>query len=313
MIPDLAMPSSSSAPSTLLHRPPLATAITWLLPPALAIAAVGVYFGLIAPPQHHPWFTPPQPKPGQSMSARAMRKGKSVESDVYFRMRLPPEKTRPPSPRAALQRAGGGDPTAGDDDERGGVDGGDDEGAPTTTATTSTTPASAAAAAPFSARPKATIDALWRRHQAQPLADEPEDAAWAQAHRSLIYQLSSLTRERAFAGAPDPMEAGVVEVTCRSVRCELVLSSSYPHELTLLAETLGRVRWGKRSLWRDFSSEARTEESDDDGARQHKVAITVAFTADLPPLAELSLDGAPLIQATAAPTSGAQPGGHGAR
>ncbi|MEZ4454436.1 MAG: hypothetical protein R3B09_33600 [Nannocystaceae bacterium] len=283
----------------LLRRPPIAAAITWLLPPALAIAAIGLYFQLISPPNHHPWYTPPPPKPGQSLSARALRKGRSVEADVYYRMRASEmnaktSAARAPGTRSATPKRGAAAEV--------GADKSDDPGG----AAPTPTPNPIAAAPQTTPRAPATVETLWRRLHEQPIDDEPIDAAWAQAHQGLVFAVVSRSREVAFAGAPDPIDVNVVDVTCHTVRCAAVLSARYPHELSLLADAVARVRWGRRSLWREFNVDAASEDTDDDGARRHQLTVTFAFTADLPPIDALTLD-ARSLAGERAPTAMSSP------
>jgi hypothetical protein len=281
-----AQSASGSPLHAFLRRPAVAFVQTWLLPPALATAAVFAYFFMIVPEHSRPWYVPPPPKPGKSVIFRSMNRSIQVTDDVAAKAARKAATVRPTPSRS-------GTPTR-------------------PTPATTPTPAAAPSADPEgdigfeTPRPKAAHDELWERYAGVSFRAEPTDAAWATAHRNLLHQVFNLTRDATFQGAPDQPTLTLRAVECRSIRCELTIAGPYRHELDVLADAFDELRWQGAPLWRAVErppvvpEASRDDDSDD--AENLQMRLIVAFAADLPEPRALTLGDAPVVRAT--PQSG---------
>ncbi|MCB9706478.1 MAG: hypothetical protein H6711_31820 [Myxococcales bacterium] len=280
----------------LLERPAVAWSRTWLLPVALACVSALVYLFVILPFDARPWYVRPPPKPGKSVIFRTLNHVHRVHDDVDAKLaRRAPTPARPAAAAAANPPAGKPGAPAGK------------PGAPATADPASADPEEDPGSPERSRRggvevfteprPRAELDELWATIGAAPFADEPLAGPWASVHRSLIFQIIAQVREKTFKGSPDAPQVALGDVECRTIRCTIVLTSPYTHELELLVAAVERLRLRNEPLWRvsergpltPFVDEEREEESN-----ALQVTMTLGFAADLPEVQALTLDGARL-------------------
>lgn len=303
---------SATGPTTppTTARQALAWATTWILPLVLGTAVVFAYLFMIVPATDRPWYMPPTPKPGKSVIFRSMNHVHQVSDEATAKAE---RKARLEERRRAAASAEGADPPGSSDPKRPTpttkIDAAVDPAAGLNPATG---PGTASGAKPeadpdpeldptiadvavtgeplSSPRSRADLNALWKDYGDAPLEGEPVDERWAQAQKSLHYQLFALTRDAAFDGAPDGPVVSLRDVTCRSIRCELVLTSAYHHELTILADALAELRKDRASLWRGFDRGAiqRLPAPSGDGSI-YELRLIVGCAGDLSSPADISL------------------------
>ena len=127
---------------------------------------------------------------------------------------------------------------------------------------------------------------LWRRYGDKPYAREPALPEWDAKHRPMLQRLATRLRQHAFAGSPDLASVEVESVNCRTIRCELVISSPYPHELWRYADALYDLESDDGPVWRSVTvNSLRTRRGQDP-----RLSILVAFTRDFPDLEAIHLD-----------------------
>ena len=276
---------SATGPTTppTIARQALAWAITWILPLFLGTAVVFAYLYMIVPPTDRPWYRPPPPKPGKSVIFRSLnhlhRVSDQAQAKAERKAKLEERRSAAIS-RGSAGPAGG--PKSAVDDAEPGLD---PTGAEATGAEATVTGHAFA-----SPRSRAELDTLWKEYGDTPFDSEPLDEGWAQAHRSLYYQLFALTRDATFDGAPDSPVVSLREATCRSIRCELVLASTYHHELTLLADSLAELRLKRASLWRSFDRSAvQSQPAPSGDGTVYELRLVIAFASDLADLTAVSL------------------------
>ncbi len=308
---------SATGPTTTptFARKATAWIVTWILPLVLGTAVVFAYLLMIVPKTDRPWYMPPTPKPGKSVIFRSLNHVHQVSDDAQAKAerkaRLD-ERRKAAAEKAAKREAKieAKKGTAGGEDPPGSADPG---ALPATTTRLEGLAAPATGTPPVAeptpgagpaqpdpqpdptvadaaltgqpastARSRAQLDALWREHGEAPLEGEPIDESWAQAHKSLHYQLFALARDVAFHGAPDSPSVSLRDAACRTIRCELVLAGAYHHELTILTDALAELKLRRASLWRGF--ERGTLESKPaptgDGTI-YELRLIVAFADDL--------------------------------
>jgi len=284
---------SATGPTTppTTARQALAWAITWILPLILGTAVVFAYLFMIVPATDRPWYMPPTPKPGKSVIFRSLNHVHQVSDDAQAKAerkaRLE-ERRRAVKPKGTTTIDAVIDPSAGPNP----VTGPGSASAAKPAAELDPTIADAAVTGQTftSPRSRAELDSLWKEYGGTPFDGEPIDERWAQAHRSLHYQLFALTRDAAFDGAPDAPAVSLREAKCRSIRCELVLASAYHHELTILADSLADLRLKKASLWRGFDRDAiQSQPARSGDGKVYELRLVVAFASDLADPAKVSL------------------------
>ncbi|HEY0133156.1 MAG TPA: hypothetical protein VGB85_03725 [Nannocystis sp.] len=177
---------------------------------------------------------------------------------------------------------------------------------------------------PFSRpRERYLLEQLWAYYEPIGFSKEPTFEAWQTAHKPLISQIVSATRQAVFAA--DGPAISVAASECHTIRCRFTITAPTAEALEQMSAALADLRLGEGSLWHSFKPGKVVEEpSKREGVDpKQKLEFTVGFMRDLPALAHIEVPGkgrlrppptpsrpaaVPTTAPTGAPTTGPQPG-----
>jgi hypothetical protein len=134
------------------------------------------------------------------------------------------------------------------------------------------------------------LDQLWEYYEPKSFKGEPTFEAWQTAHKALLGQIVSGTRQLVLPEGP----AIVVSANeCHTIRCRFTITAPESEPLTQLSKALEQLEIDSRSLWHSFKPGKLGEEpAKKEGApARHKLEITVSFIRDLAPLERIQLPG----------------------
>ena len=140
------------------------------------------------------------------------------------------------------------------------------------------------------AREQYLLDQLWEYYEPKSFKGEPTFEAWQTAHKSLLGQIVSATRQ---AVLPEGPAIVVAANECHTIRCRFTISAPEAEPLTTLNQALEKLELDGRSLWHSYKPGKLVEEpaKKEGAAPRHKQEITVSFIRDLPPLERIQLPG----------------------
>lgn len=124
------------------------------------------------------------------------------------------------------------------------------------------------------------IVATFERYAEVDFAEEPAKAAWMRTAQSLVNKTVVVARKHAFEGTPEEPRVSVLDVACKTVRCQFVLRSPFPHEIDLLVQALQQVQIDGESIWLLFTTERVDAPKPNLPKDETYVRVTVAFAAD---------------------------------
>ena len=167
---------------------------------------------------------------------------------------------------------------------------------------------------PFSrARDRYLLDQLWAYYEPTAFSKEPTFEAWQTAHKPILSQIVSATRQVVFADGP---AISVAASECHTIRCRFTITAPTTEPLEQMSAALAELRLGDGSLWHSFKPGKVVEEpSKREGvAAKQKLEFTVSFMHDLPALASIEVPGKGRLRLPQPPprppttTTGPQPG-----
>lgn len=148
------------------------------------------------------------------------------------------------------------------------------------------------------ARKQHLLDQLWAYYEPEDFKKEPTFDAWQTAHKPLLAQIVQNARQIGFA---EPPPTSVIGSECHTIRCRFQLTGSEA-DLDAVIPVLEGLKLGDGPLWHSFKADEPAPDKKDTAGR-YKAQITVSFTRDLPPMAEIHIPGkGPLSAAKPPPT-----------
>ncbi len=154
------------------------------------------------------------------------------------------------------------------------------------------------------------LDQLWAYYEPKGFSKEPAFDAWHTAHKPLVSQIVSATRQLVL---PDGPAVAVATNECHTIRCRFVLNAPTPEALEQMSAAIGELELDGKSLWHSVQLGKVTKEvSKREGAEpKHRLEFTVSFVRDLPPIGSIVLPGKGPLRVPPPPPRPITPGATG--
>lgn len=155
---------------------------------------------------------------------------------------------------------------------------------------------------PFSRpRDRYLLDQLWAYYEPMGFSKEPTFDAWQTAHKPLLSQIVSATRQAVFADGP---AISVAASECHTIRCRFTITAPTAGALEQMSAALADLQLGNGSLWHSFKPGKIVEEpSKREGVEpKQKLEFTVSFMRDLPALTHIEAPGKGRLRSPPSPS-----------